>query len=400
MKRAHGTPSRWALAIAALALVLLWTGGAHDDAGHALRSGAGAAAGQFARDPSYPPAFPNDVPRQAAGERLLELCGHGPIPADHPPPMLEAEADAVLLRRIEALEHAGDDRSRGLGLAARAALMAGNVQLTAIRETARCDVACFNRATQLGVAAARPAVDALARLASSTRDPQVYASAMQACAGSDATECGRIDASRWAQIDADNGYAWLRVATKADRQGDPSGALGALERAARSATIDARFTLYPLLLQEADTPRDAVQALLVNKVLMLSARNFGIADYSIVLKYCEKSEVAGAERLRLCGDLARALVEKDTNLLGYTVGLGVGGRVGWPADRLARLREEHKALMESLGSGYVPANPYGCEGATQLLRHVRNVMLVGETTYGRQVLAARQPASAGDAPPK
>ena len=67
--------------------------------------------------------------------------------------------------------------------------------------------------------------EALVKLASASRDPQVYALAFLSCGYTGGGACDLLSAQQWAEMDSDNGVPWLLVASAARPrfvpQGDP-----------------------------------------------------------------------------------------------------------------------------------------------------------------------------------
>jgi hypothetical protein len=57
----------------------------------------------------------------------------------------------------------------------------------------------------------------------------------------------------------------------------------------------------------------------------------------------------GPLREQQCGHIAERLVDQGQTLIERGIGISIGRRTGWDADRLTALESEHHALMEALG---------------------------------------------------
>src|SRR5215831_14538819 len=139
---------------------------------------------------AYPPALLDAEPPTAAAPpdvvvpNATELCGYGKVDREEIPASLEGVADSVLLGAVDKFASARDSRKRALGLAARSWVEAEAADRRVVSadpktciETALCD----ENAAQAFARGATPAIEALARLATSTQDPDIYVMAMRAC---------------------------------------------------------------------------------------------------------------------------------------------------------------------------------------------------------------------------
>jgi hypothetical protein len=110
---------------------------------------------------------------------------------------------------------------------------------------------------QRGKRDARARVEQMARLASGSQDPVVYALAIAACKGwasDDYGACQLISRAQWAYLDPDNAVPWLEVAAQARHDNDPDAEETALRRAAHARHTNTREGLLPTLVDRALGP--------------------------------------------------------------------------------------------------------------------------------------------------
>lgn len=275
-------------------------------------------------------------------------------------------------RWLDALLDAGDVRARAAGLFLKRALLQDAWDIGSIppliSEQSRDDL------VQLAVGAGDPAVYALAEYAChQVAQPSAYGS------------CQRLSLETWAAMDADNAVPWLLLARQAHDRGDAAAETAAFTRAAQARKSDAyNFSLYAFAAP--DMPADATP--LDRWHLALDAIGIeaavGSMQYGVLSRHCSSTAVQDEDVRRQCGTLAELLVEKGTTLLDFAVGTSIGERAGWPATRVASLREERAALMGAIEqSSPSPWAQWSCDGVE------RGNAFVAERVQGGEIGAAR-----------
>lgn len=345
---------------------------------------------------SVAPALLGDrVPAPAAsgaagGEALkpgeLEVCGIGRL-------RLDAEGDADGVARLEApaqkareqmlsaMERTGDDTERAAALFTKALLV---------------QQAWAAPAAASGAAPAGPrhpeAVDELARMAVSTRSPDVYAWALQACdrRGRDGP-CQMLSTEQWTRLDPGNAAPWLRLAEEAAKRQDTAGVADAMYRASHASSFDTR-TLGVVKRAMARLPLDgpAVSRFIV--ATELQGMNAVQAPmHAAVMGHCGKAAMLDANRLQACSAVAELLVHKGQSLVDRMMGVTLAGRAGWPAERLQLLRDEMDAAFQ-VGLQLEPAEGrlYACDAIERQMRHYGAVVAAGEWS-ALQGLVKRSP---------
>jgi hypothetical protein len=324
--------------------------------------------------PSYSEPLPAPPPASApASTNATELCGYGKVDPEQVPAVFEAVADSALLRVVDEFERARDPRKHALSLATKAwidaeaadrRVMAEDPQTC--RETALCD----EQAAEAFARAATPSIEALARLAINTQDPQVYVMAMRACRSiipdSPPSACGALTLDQWTQLDPDNAMVWLLNARAARMRKDTPGFDDALQRAARARFFDRRRTPYGEILASVDERSQPVRTLIVGRLAAADARDDPgeyFSHFTVVGHHCAKQGEPG--RRELCNELAQVLLERSSDGLALEVGVGLASSAGWAADRVAEARKRQTG-PEASGPRTNPENPLSCRGAKQI----------------------------------
>ncbi|HTT13978.1 MAG TPA: hypothetical protein VMG60_24185 [Burkholderiaceae bacterium] len=327
---------------------------------------------------AYPPAFLGSESLSAAAPsatvpvspRAIDLCGYGKVDPEEIPAALEAAADAALLRAIDDFDQARDPRKRALALATKAWVDAQAADRRVVaRDPATCRETplCDQQAAEAFALAATPSIEALARLASTAQDPQVYVWAMRACRSilpdSPPSACDALTLDRWAQVDPDNAMVWLLNARAAKMRNDTPGFEDALLRASRATSFDRRRTPYGEILANVDESAQPARTLIVGRLADADARDDPgeyFSNFSAVGLYCEQQSAPG--RRELCSDLAHVLLDLSSDQLARLVGIRVATGGLPPFERTEARKREISA-----GAGHVanPENPLGCREAAQ-----------------------------------
>ena len=252
-------------------------------------------------------------------------------------------------------------------------------------------------------------VNAIARTASVSRDPQLYGLAFQAChrlIGLAPSFCAQISADQWAQRDPGNGMAWLYAVDKASAEKRESSKVDAIYRYTQAQHFDQGLSLLGALTRSESFPSDTpFVASTATDWVFLGHLQTPLPAYQAVMAHCTPTTLRDANRAQVCNDAADRLLRDSSSLLGPTLGLRLGERLAWPAARLASLREEQDALRAvqaetpKLLFGDAPAlgtdelisqGQAGCEARDRLSALLDTQMRVGEVQALRDRLATHK----------
>lgn len=352
---------------------------------------------------AYPPALLDAEPPTTAAPpdvvvpNATELCGYGKVDPEEIPASLEGVADSVLLGALDKFVSARDPRKRALGLAARAWVEAEAADRRVVAadpktcvETALCD----EQAAEAFTRGATPSIDALARLAATTLDPDVYVMAMRACRSiiPDAPPpgCGALSLDQWTRLDPDNAMPWLLSAREAKKRWDDASFQDALLHASRARFFDRRRTPYGDILASVDEHAEPVRTLIVGRLADADARE-DPADYqsnfTISIQYClARTDPA---RREMCSNIGHVLNELSSDALAGAIGEMF--TADWPAERIAAFRRR-KAGLQMQRPGMIAPRPLGCDDAAKTEQRLIGVARYGELGYAQQRAAtARSP---------
>jgi hypothetical protein len=238
--------------------------------------------------------------------------------------------------------------------------------------------------------------ETLARMAATTSDPRVYALAFNTCGRAPPGEgaCQLLSPEQWARLDPDNAAPWLFVLAQAGR--DATAQSEALFRLSTSARSDQYFFAMPALVIERMPSDEAAMP----AVLTLATEAIGVAaawsmpGYQKLIEQCTASTLRDANRRQTCNAAAELLVVRSDTLLDRGIGVALGKRLGWPEDRIDRLRGEQSAYLESLGTSTAAKPADGCSGIRRDLATVDRHARLGEVGGLREWVAqsGRPPA--------
>ena len=257
-RRQHGH-ARWAVPVAAGAVgAWLWLAQPAPPGPHpavATAPAPVASAQRLATAPTLPytrpPVLRTPTPRASPPRRptgVAEVCGYGEVqlPPDDPDPVQRIPPDVrrAALEAMDALMLASDDDQ------VRAAALWMGARLRGREVTSR--------------------IEQIARLAAASRDPFVYAIALEACRGRQGPEggsCNLLSTAQWVRLDPDNAVPWQALAAEARARDEPQAEDEALQLAALAARSDVHTGRLPRLVDKALGPK--VTAL--QRTLALSA---------------------------------------------------------------------------------------------------------------------------------
>lgn len=363
---------RWALIAAVVAIVAVglawwWQALVPNEATPMAPSARAAVASTEATHPAASsglrnlPVAPIRASAASAGG-TVEACGLGQIgeskDAYSAPDELLAAVDALRPRLIEHLRARGDDASAVL--AQRLALSGATTwNLRQLHQAARrCEGADEPCDPHAGVRLrdVPSARTELIRIALGTSDPSAYAEATHACRGVGAADtsvaagqsaCRQLSARHWAALEPGNGDAWLHVAGEASAAGDQAGVAEAVYRLGQSTSFRARFGVSAAALLEESMPGAPAARLQIAVELIGEDAARPLPAHQALRSFCSLAAVSDANRRQLCDAAAQALVTHGDTEAALALGRSVGQRVGWPADRIARLRAEEQVLRNA-----------------------------------------------------
>ena len=227
----------------------------------------------------------------------------------------------------------------------------------------------------------------LIKLAQANRDPATVAAAIYACGGNRANACALIGIEDWAAVDADNAAVWLMVADAALFRKDLAGREQALRRAAEATAYDLRV---PPLFLAADSALVNSQSLLTQSHISNQLASFHITtllpptyaygSHCIHDKNTDKSRT-------LCNTLTERLVQKDESLLGLSMAILAGKKLGWDETRLEQLRNEKSVVYGLLLDGFPTAGAFSCPTLAKNNQVARNALSHSERANARTLVA-------------
>jgi len=233
--------------------------------------------------------------------------------------------------------------------------------------------------------------DALARMATTTQDPQVYALAFNTCGRAQPTAgaCQLLSAEQWARLDPDNATPWLFLLAQAGQRKDAAAQSEALFRLSASRRSDQYFFALPGLLL-AHLPGDEAS---LNAAAALTAEVIGVEaawslpGYQDLVAMCRPPALRDANRRQTCSAVAELLVDRSDTLLERGIGIALGRHLGWPSERLERLRGEQAAYAEALAPKGADTAFAGCAEIRRDVAIVERHARLGEAGAMREWVA-------------
>ena len=267
---------------------------------------------------------------------------------------LDGQRDAAAEELLLAAESAADVRTRAAALYFRAARdRSEDFHAARDRRDEATPPACDDGSERCIVREQRrerdrQSRDALAQLAATTSDAQIYAWSYRACVAA-AREaaggaCQLVSALQWARLDADNAEPWLAVAREAKSRNDAAALDDAMFHVATAAAHDAGWGRATAQLVAAAPDSDAA----VVPTWLLATRSAAyesvdLASFGDTYRYCDARSLSNANRRDTCEKIATLLADRSTTLRGRSAGIVLGKRLGWPSERLVTLEDERDA---------------------------------------------------------
>lgn len=236
----------------------------------------------------------------------------------------------------------------------------------------------------------RSRIDTLARLAVASQDPLVYAIALEGCKGrteGDAASCGLLSIAQWVRLDPDNAQPWLELAAQAQQQHDADAEVEAMRRAAWAHRSDAHAGLLASLVEGAlETQTPLLQRTLAASASWSIQASWGPPHTSQAYAYCAVDIDADPARRDTCEAIAETLSYSSTSVTDLSVGLAIAKKLGWPAQRLQALQQEHDAINEAGGAPLIGVD-FSCDAVDRMQAWIRQLGTRGERQAMRDVLA-------------
>jgi hypothetical protein len=248
-------------------------------------------------------------------------------------------------------------------------------------------------------AAALPAANQLAAMATSSQDAMVYATAMRACSLlGDKREgaCSMVNAEQLARLDPENLWAWFEVVGAAGERRDSAAANDAVYRASLAKRADSYWgTVAALGLAAWPRGTSTMSKMFLTAQVATIEVMTGIGGgYQNLSKACAPEALAVAGRREQCDRIASTLVSRGSTMQDFAAGTGVGEQLGWPPERIAGLKKESSTLRAALAEAWIDA-PGVCAGMRRFNEITRDVGRFGELGAAR--LALRRSVSADGA---
>lgn len=234
----------------------------------------------------------------------------------------------------------------------------------------------------LGGGSAAATRDSLARLAVASIDPVTYALAFHGCSGGRVRDgaCALLSAEQWARLDPGNAAPWQAVFAAAQTRKDNAAANEALHRIATSKRSDQRtFDLLRLVLDAApndDALQNGVFALAVEVIGIQAA--WSLPSYQPLVSACKTELLRDSNRRQTCEAMGELFAQRSDTLLERGIGVSVGRQLGWPEERIDRMRAEQAAYGNSMFDSTEPREAMGCTAIRRLNERFRRGARLGE----------------------
>ncbi|MGZ5278240.1 MAG: hypothetical protein ACXWCU_20230, partial [Caldimonas sp.] len=100
-------------------------------------------------------------------------------------------------------------------------------------------------------------------------------------------------------------------------------------------------------------------------------------------------DLGDGNRRETCERIATLAAERSTSLLAQSIGISIGKRLGWPAQRLQAAEDERWAFNAvSMAQERGPTAEAGCAWAQNAVQQIRDRAEVGEVEAARRNVAA------------
>ena len=275
--------------------------------------------------------------------------------------------------------------------AAREGFQAALIQSTDNREQALGLMLQSAAATSARHADNPATLDELAQLAQGSGDPAVYEIALLTCqrakAGSGATSCESLSASKWSEIDSDNAVPWLTLASEASQLHDTVNEATDFHQAA----VAHRFENYGDSLLAIAQPAESKDLTPLEQYYLnaevIGAASAMVLPYARAARDCDSANSGNWDASADCWAIAERMVASGGSLIQFGIGIRMGERSGWPGQLLSDLKREHAALiMLALGSPRDLTSVQSCHEAIREMERAKRWSAIGEVAALRAEL--------------
>jgi hypothetical protein len=350
-------------------------------------------------------------PTAASGTELIEVCGVGWVPPDASGAAdvaaVAGDRDVLASQRalLDGLRNAdgelGQARATVLELHGGGRENRDGTPMQALSCADAGQAACAGREEDRKLATTL--VERLAKRAAATSDARVYALAMQECQlARGQGSCALLSPDQWARLDDGNALPWLYILQRARDRNDAAQMEEALYRIGMATRYET--SMFAIAGKVADragaSDVDTVAALLlgVDAVGVAAARN---DPFQALAQACRGAALADANRRQACELAAATLAERSDSLAAGVIGASIGRRLGWPADRVDKLRGlplAAAAEADSIMSGVFEL-PSSCASARRILASFSRKARDGEVRTAQAWVTSHGGPAAFVAPP-
>jgi len=284
---------------------------------------------------------------------------------------------------LASLRDSPDETQRALGLLLQTAVS----PLAGISGNACPADGCLAQAEAV-MAAQSQALEQLVQQALVMRSAPVYAMALEACRGPRnrpaGNSCALLSAEDWARLDPGNAAPWLEVAARASKRGDRAALDDAMYRLARADSSRSVWGATLPLLAMKELPAQAPllgRSMIAAQLAAVGPPPF-LDGHAAVAHHCRASQAApDANQQQTCSAVAEMLLSKGRTLNDLRSALTLGEQAGWPAQRLAALHQEYRAMAQLRGSEHrraIESGHFSCATAQNNLAFIDEVGRDGE----------------------
>ena len=230
----------------------------------------------------------------------------------------------------------------------------------------------------------------VAEIASRSADPVLYGFALRTCkTSSDESPCRLLSPAQWARLDPGNAAPWIELLSRAGAKIDPTVRDEAMHRIATSDRNDGYYGRLPgVILEHAPTgDRNALIAwLLAVEVIGIEAA--WPRNPAAIFATCNAGALADANRRQTCRAVADVMGERSDDSFDEAMGARLGERLGWPIDKVDRLRGEADVYQSTLMQTVQADAGLGCSTIRRDLDLFRSRAAIGEVGTRRRWIAA------------
>lgn len=298
---------------------------------------------------------------------------------------------------VTALKASSDPLRKGLGLAMESSYMDDMpVDADAVCDHAGCPAKPtkdeLTAAYQKRLAANSAPRDALARLALTSRSPEVYGLAWRVCSTDGAKDttsaCRMLSVAQWARLDPDNAMAWAGVLAQARAANNREAAADALYRMSLASVVDSRAGRLPgLVLAQvpAGTPALETEAVVAD-VALRAAVDPALELLQNTTAECTAAAVRDSNRWQRCDALAQTLWKHGRRTLDLLTAVQIGKALDWPAERLQPMRDEASALAQVTAETTLEPS-LSCAAVRRRISYYDGAGGLGEVAWARRAIA-------------